>query len=308
MTSTITQTITQSQSRLRDPRVTSVNYTLFRGDPGDDGDDGGDDGDDYGSAPSVSVNDILPCDKIINVYASIPILYKLRGSYVGKNGKKYHIIAPKDNIYGHIQNLLDPVEFKIYEPLLFLEQRHVLIPYRDDKKVPKKGQEWLFVRCKNNSLHIVAPSDLVNNVATDRYLYGRASPSDKEVLAKKNNYAFEREKNNVYRKVKTLDSCDTKQTPLCKEVFVSSCSDETKDPELLKSIYQFGVRTSKDKNRTWEEVCVNDGMDVQVLQNKTLRKSASRSRTQIVSPSVGGKTVVVGSASKESKKKTTSKK
>jgi hypothetical protein len=251
MSRTITQTQTQTQTRA--PRTVTFNYTLHQGDPGDDGD--GDDGS-PSSGNSGTPNELFPCDKIVNVYASIPILYKMKGSYIAPNGRKYHVITPKTNVYSAIQETLDPEEFRIYEPLMFLEQNKLLIPYRKDKKVPLKGQEWLFVRCKNNSLHIVSPSDLVNNVlARERYQYRKAPIAKKIELNEKNHFVFERETKNTNRKIKALMECNQLNTSECKDVLQSSCDDETKDPGILKTVYDLGYRTSKNPGRTWEEVC-----------------------------------------------------
>lgn len=248
----MSRTVTQTQTQTRAPRTVTFNYTLQHGDPGDDGDDGSS----PSSGNSGSANELFPCDKIVNVYASIPILYKMKGSYIAPNGRKYHVITPKTNVYSAIQETLDPEEFRIYEPLMFLEQTKLLIPYRKDKKVPLKGQEWLFVRCQNNSLHIVSPSDLVNNIIVkERYQYRKAPIPKKQELNAKNHYVFERETINANRKIKAMLECNNVTTSECKEALQSSCDDELKDPGVLKTVYDLGYRTSKNPGRTWEEVC-----------------------------------------------------
>ena len=266
----MSRTTTQTQTLTRNPRTVQFNLTLHNGDPDGDGD---------GSSSPGSGNHLdesFPCDKVVNVYASIPILYKMKGSYMGANGKKYHVVTPKGNIYSMIQDVLDPEEFRIYEPLIFLDKSKVLIPYRADKKIPSKGQEWLFVRCQNNSLHIIAPSDLVNNVAGQRYKYRKASAEKKQEMDKTNHYVFQREAQNAKRKIQKMLACDNTLQKDCKETLESSCEDEAKDPNVLKTIYDLGYRTTKNPGRTWEEVCyTNEIPTVATSGRKSSRSSVT---------------------------------
>lgn len=275
MSRTVTQTLTQTRTRA----PSTLNFQLFPGDPGSPGDDS----DPSSPGDNIDNEEILTpiCDKIVNVYASIPILYKMRGSYTGQNGIKYHVVTSKQNInmYAIIQELLDPEEFRIYEPLLFLEQSKILIPYRKDKKTPTKGQEWLFVRCKNNILQIVHPSDLVNNIATARYKYRKAPEKIKQEINEKTHYVFEREKNEALQKIKKLDSCDNITSTECNEAFTSSCTNEVKEPYVLKAIYNLGKRVTGKADKTWEEVCNDTNPDVYTL-NKPTRKISTRKSSQ----------------------------
>jgi len=206
------------------------------------------------SASSQQLEGILPCDKIVNIYTSIKILYKIRGSYTSPSGVKYHMIIPTTNFLETMSDILDPVEFAIYEKIMF-NGKAILLPYRKEKNVFKKGDTLLFVRCKNNSLHIVKPSDVPKSVALDRYNYEHKFTTKQETVNSRSHHMFEREKLKVIRNMIDLFTCENAQSKFCKDALKTACEDETKDAKLLKEIYHYGVRNTKIPNRTWEEVC-----------------------------------------------------
>lgn len=207
------------------------------------------------SSQSQELEGILPCNKIINIYASIKILYKIRGSYVSPTGYKYHLIIPTTNFIETMSDLLDPVEFAIYEKLMF-NGKAILIPYRKDKKQFKKGDTLYFVRCENNSLHFVKPSDIPKGIALDRFNYNNTRVNQERINTR-SHHVFEREKLKVIRDMIDLFTCENSQSNFCKQALRRSCENETKDAKLLKEIYHYGLRNTKIPNRSWEEVCNN---------------------------------------------------
>jgi len=304
---TQTQTQTQTQTLTLPKLVSRSRFTIkHNNDPDDDGESPGSNS---GSSPADDEDvGLLPCNEVVNVYAVFKILYRLRGNYHGANGQKYHMVkVAKQNPREAMKTLLDPVEYELHEKFFFNEDDDVLIPYVTSYPKPMKDDDWLFVRCKNNSLHIIPPSALVNNIAKQRYDHSRAPTkltskqlhtkqqqlsrlqSGKQLTTKKpmvktkqeldKLYNFEREVNDSNRKIAILNDCHGIRTNECKEAFESSCNDQVKDPKVLKAVYDYGARALHKGDRTWEEICFETDSPVNTGANRSRVAATHRART-----------------------------
>ena len=244
-----TQTVVLSRPAARQTHL-SYRIMLKRRDGDGSGPPSGPESNDIHSKTPISAPGALACDDIAHIYASFRI-NSLRRAY-----GPYHIIGTKD-AHAKMQELIDPAEFKVYEPLLF-DNKNLILPLIEDVSIRKRlrvGVEILLVRCKNNSLHLIVPFKLRNTIAKARYQYETAEKTAKEQIGKTNNYTFEREQRDITKHVRNLESCASKTNPSCATALDEICNSDSKYPHALKAVYKYGVSQTGKANRTWEEVC-----------------------------------------------------
>ena len=132
--------------------------------------------DDEGGEDTRDASGLLPCEKIIHVYGEFSIMSKVKGTLKGSDKSTYYLYKLKnvDAVIAMVKKSIDKNEFKIYEPYFFWNKTPSAEPVLmiNKKQNIQNGKQVIFVRCANNSLHMLPSVKLLkpqNIVALNRF-------------------------------------------------------------------------------------------------------------------------------------------
>lgn len=262
------------------------------GDPDGDPEDGPADAENLsGSMNHRGAPKVMPCDKVVNVYATFNV--KMLKKTITLGGVIHYLLSSPNNgkMRDTMKAVLDPAEWDIYKLHFFSRKNNLMVradtatgarcaaifdTLKADRSVKSPSVPILLVRCANGSLHLIHEDELKMSTARDRLKYqrekatnqkdpknGRPKESAKQrALNEIQHGNFLREEAKIAlmkRGLKDTNCVGPVPSHECMGRFKDACEDEVRDPMVLREVYNFGQRVlGRKKEHTWEEMCDPD--------------------------------------------------